>query len=77
MNNDYITSDLFLTTHLLLCGAKLKEVKRINPNQGEFIFEKPPREFIDSYFNETKKFATKKVLQELKTLKNRIYNTPL
>jgi len=75
--NNYTTNDLFLTTHLILCGLELKELNRINPKQAEFIFEKPSKELIDSYFNETEKFATKRVLQELKTLKNRIYNTPL
>jgi len=74
---DYSTTDLFLATHLVCSEIKLKTIKRTEPKKAELIFEQPPEEVLNGYFEETKKLPTRRVLNELKNLKNRIYNTPL
>ena len=74
--NFYKTKDLYLSTHLVLCGLKLKEVKPINRNQIEFIFEDPENkseELIRSFWEHTIKFPPQRVLNEFKQLKARIF----
>ncbi len=75
--NNYSTTDLFLATHLICSKVRLKTIKRLDLKKAELIFEQPSEEVINSYFEETKEFPTRRVLNELKNLKSRIYNTPL
>ena len=75
--NTYLTSDLYLAVHLLCCGVRLRDIRRIGLKKAEFCFEEPGTEVIDSYYEKTKKFPTQEVLYSLKTLKNRVYNAPI
>ena len=77
MTNDYFcTYDLGLATGLLSAGFEISAMDRVEAKRFQFKFVDSPEltEAIDDYFSDKLDVSARQMYDNLKMLKNRIYN---
>lgn len=76
MNEDFKTYDLGLAAALVTKGYKLLKLNRDNPRKVEFIFEDDAllSEVVNEYWDDKLLISPRKLFDNMKMLKNRIYS---
>lgn len=74
---EYKTSDIYLATTLVTMGFPVLRLDRSNEKRQEFCFEESMQllQTVDLFWEDGLKVTPQKLLTNLKSLKNRIYNS--
>ncbi len=76
MNQDFSTFDLGLATVLVTLKYELLELDRLNPKKIRFVFNRANgiEQMIADYWEDKIELPAQTLLNNQKTLKNRIYS---
>jgi hypothetical protein len=72
----FSTHDIGVSTALLCAGSELLDVEKSNPRKAIFVFRKQvdTEEIVNKYFSDRLEVRARSFFDNLKALKNKLYN---